>query len=132
MKFGKTLIKNEVVDTDRRWPFFAILLIVQQIKKNVFKLLFSCPLGAWVLLWNFETIRWYLMRPRKFAHSCFSSLVLSLLLKDNLFKNTFDFTTVGDWDYMAVVERNPALQYSVDFIFLSFEIMGFIVELKNY
>ena len=22
MKFGKTLIKNEVVDTDRRWPFF--------------------------------------------------------------------------------------------------------------
>ena len=45
MKFGKTLIKNEVVDTDRRWPFFlTILLIVQQIK-NVFKLLFSCPLG---------------------------------------------------------------------------------------
>ena len=33
MKFGKTLIKNEVVDTDRRWPlFFGILLIVQQIK----------------------------------------------------------------------------------------------------
>ena len=22
MKFGKTLIKNEEVDTDRRWPFF--------------------------------------------------------------------------------------------------------------
>ena len=22
MKFGKTLIKNEVVDTDMRWPFF--------------------------------------------------------------------------------------------------------------
>ena len=45
MKFGKTLIKkNKVVDIDRRWPFFlAILLIVQQIK-NVFKLLFSCPL----------------------------------------------------------------------------------------
>ena len=34
MKFGKTLIKNEVVDTDRRWPFLAILLIVQQIKKT--------------------------------------------------------------------------------------------------
>ena len=72
------------------------------------------------------------MRPRKFAHSCFSSLVHSLLLKDNLFKNTFDFTTVGDWDYVAVVERLPVLQYSVDFIFLSFGIMGFIVELKNY
>ena len=25
MKFGKTLIKNEVVDTDRRWPFFGHL-----------------------------------------------------------------------------------------------------------
>ena len=36
MKFGKTLIKkNEVVDTDRRWPFLAILLIVQQIKKRI-------------------------------------------------------------------------------------------------
>ena len=72
------------------------------------------------------------MRPIKFAHSCFSSLVHCLLPKDNLFKNTFDFTTAGDWDYVAVVERLPALPYSVDFIFLSFEIMGFIVELKNY
>ena len=72
------------------------------------------------------------MRPRKFAHSCFSSLVHSLLPKDKLLKNTFDFTTAGDWDYVAVVERLPALNYSVDFIFLSFGIMGFIVELKNY
>ena len=72
------------------------------------------------------------MRPRTFAHSCFSSLVHSLLPKDNLFKNTFDFITAGDWDYVAVVERLPALHYSVDFIFLSFGIMGFIVELKNY
>ena len=72
------------------------------------------------------------MRPRKFAHSCFSSLVHSLLSKDNLFKNTFDFTTAGDWDYAAVVERLPALHYSVGFIFLSFGIMGFIVERKNY
>ena len=51
---------------------------------------------------------------------------------DNLFKNTFDFTTAGDWDYVAVVERLIAVHYSVDFIFLSFVIMGFIVELKNY
>ena len=72
------------------------------------------------------------MRPRKFAHSCFSSLVHSLLPKDNLFKNTFDFTTAGDWDYVAVVERLPALHYSAYFLFLSFGIMGFIVELKNY
>ena len=28
--------------------------------------------------------------------------------------------------------RLPALHYSVDFIFLSFGIMGFIVELWNY
>ena len=45
------------------------------------------------------------------------------------FKNIFDFTTAGDWDYVAAVERLPALHYSVDFIFLSFGIMGFIVEL---
>ena len=32
---------------------------------------------------------------------------------------------------MAVVERLPALYYSVDFIFLSFGIMGSIVELKT-
>ena len=49
------------------------------------------------------------MRPKKFAHSCFSYLVHSLLPKDNLFKNTFDFTTAGD--YVAVVERLPALHY---------------------
>ena len=33
---------------------------------------------------------------------------------------------------MAVVERLHALHYSVDFIFLSFGIMCFIVELWNY
>ena len=43
-----------------------------------------------------------------------------------------DFTAAGDWDCVAAVERLPALHYSVDFIFLSFGIMGFIVELKNY
>ena len=45
------------------------------------------------------------------------------------FKNTFDFTTAGDWDCLVAVERLPDLHYSVDFIFLSFGIMGFIVEL---
>ena len=45
------------------------------------------------------------------------------------FKNIFDFTTAGDWDCVAAVERLPAIHYSVDFIFLSFGIMGFIVEL---
>ena len=42
---------------------------------------------------------------------------------------TFDFTTAGGWDCVAAVERFPALNYSVDFIFLSFGIMGFISEL---
>ena len=45
------------------------------------------------------------------------------------FKNIFDFTTAGDWDCVAAVERLPTLHYGVDFIFLSFVIMGFIVEL---
>ena len=45
------------------------------------------------------------------------------------FKNIFDFTTAVDWDCVSAVEHLPALRYSVDFIFLSFGIMGFIVEL---
>ena len=44
--------------------------------------------------------------------------------KENSFKNIFDFTTAGDWDCVAAVERLPALHYSVDFIFLSFGIMA--------
>ena len=30
------------------------------------------------------------------------------------FKNIFVFTTAGDWDCVAAVERLPALHYSVD------------------
>ena len=41
----------------------------------------------------------------------------------------FVSSTAGDWDCVAAIERLPALEYSVDFIFLSFGIMGFIVEL---
>ena len=48
------------------------------------------------------------------------------------FKNIFDFTTAGDWDCVAAVERLPALHYSVDLIFFSFGNMGIIVELWNY
>ena len=44
-------------------------------------------------------------------------------------KNIFDFTTAGDSDCVVAVERLPALYQSVDFIFLSFGIMDFIVEL---
>ena len=39
------------------------------------------------------------------------------------------FTTAGEWDCVAVVERIPALNCSVDFIFLFFGIICFIVEL---
>ena len=49
--------------------------------------------------------------------------------KGYLFKIIFDFITAGDWDCVAAVERLPALHYSVDFIFLSFVTMGFIMEL---
>ena len=63
------------------------------------------------------------------VHSGFSSLVQSFASKGYPFKNIFDFTTAGDWDCVAAVERLPALHYSVDFIFLSFGIMGFIVTL---
>ena len=31
------------------------------------------------------------------------------------FKNIFDFTTAGDWDCVAAVERLPVLHYSLDF-----------------
>ena len=34
-----------------------------------------------------------------------------------------------DLDCVAAVERLPALHYSVDFVFLSFGIMGFVEEL---
>ena len=50
-----------------------------------------------------------------------------------LYRHTYDFlgneNSAGDWDCLAVVERLPAFHCSVDFIFLSFGIMGLIVEL---
>ena len=58
-----------------------------------------------------------------------SVLWCSLCFQRIPFFYIFDFTTAGDWDCVAAIERLPALHYSVDFIFLSFGIMGFIVEL---
>ena len=49
--------------------------------------------------------------------------------KSYSFKNIFDFTTAGDWDCVGAIERLPVLHYSADFIFLSFGILGFILEL---
>ena len=39
------------------------------------------------------------------------------------------FTTAGDRDCVAALERLRALHYSVDFIFLSLGIIGLIVAL---
>ena len=45
---------------------------------------------------------------------------------DSLFNIvTLDFTTAGDWDCVAAVERLPVLHYSVDCIFVSFWDHGF-------
>ena len=62
----------------------------------------------------------------------FSFLVYYLLPTANFLRTyLFDFTTAGDWDCVAVKERLPALQYCVDFIFLSFWIMGSIAKLAS-
>ena len=70
---------------------------------------------SWILIWQFLTTLWFW-----FFDAVFAS-------KGYPFKNIFDFTTAGDWDCVAAVERLPALHYSVDFIFLSFGIMDFIL-----
>ena len=54
---------------------------------------------------------------------------LSRTVVTKLCKNIFDFTTAGEWDCVAAVERLSALLYSVDFIFLSF---GIMVSLWNF
>ena len=45
------------------------------------------------------------------------------------FKNIFDFTTAGDWDCVAAVERLPALHNSVRFYFCP---LGSWVSLWNF
>ena len=89
---------------------------------------------------EFETIRGSVMKPKwqklsslaqkvcTFWFQFFDALFAS---KGYPFKNIFDFTTAGDWDCVAAVERLPALHYSVGFIFLSFGIMGFIEEFET-
>ena len=60
---------------------------------------------------------------------CFQFFDALFASKGYPLKNRFDSTTAGDWDCVAAVERLLALYYSIDFIFLSFGIIGFIVEL---
>ena len=45
MKFGITLIKNEVVDTDRRWPFFGHLANHSTDKKKRIQAFISLSFG---------------------------------------------------------------------------------------
>ena len=61
---------------------------------------------------------------QEICKTSFSSLVQSLLPRDTLLR-----TYLTSLQLVTAVERLPALHYSVDFIFLSFGIMGFIVEL---
>ena len=44
---------------------------------------------------------------------CFGAVFAS---KGYPLKNIFDFTTAGDWDCVAAVERPLALHYSVDLV----------------
>ena len=85
-------------------------------------------LGSWVSLWNFETIRLSLTKPKWQKLASLAQEICALWFqffgavfasKGYPFKNIFNFTTAGDWDCVAAVERLPALHYSVDFIFLS-------------
>ena len=96
------------------------------------------PLGAWVSLWNFETIRGSLMKPKWQKLASLAQEICTLWFqffgavfasKGYPFKNIFDFTTAGDWDCVAAVERLPALHYSVDFVFLP---LGAWVLLWNF
>ena len=65
---------------------------------------------------------------QKICESYFQFFGAFFAFKGYPFKNIFDFTTAGDWDCVAAVERLPTFDYKVDF-FMSLGIMGFIVEL---
>ena len=49
-------------------------------------------------------------------HTLVSAFCAVFASKGYPFKNIFGFTTAGDWDCVAAVERLPAPHYSVDFI----------------
>ena len=50
--------------------------------------------------------------------------------KDNFYKNIFDYTTAGDWDCVAAVERLSALYYSVDFFLVLWDHGFYLGTLK--
>ena len=89
---------------------------------------FVLSLRSWVSLWNFETVRGSLITPEWQNLASLAQEICTLWFqffgavfasKRYPFKNIFDFTTAGDWDCVAAVERPPAFNYSVDFIVLS-------------
>ena len=57
------------------------------------------------------------------------AITLEYSLKLKIKRNNWLLALFWVWEWTQVL---PALHYSVDFIFLSFGIMGFIVELWNY
>ena len=65
-------------------------------------------------------------------HTLVKVLRCSLCIQRITFLRTYltSLQLIGDWDCVTAVEHLTALHYSVDFIFLSFGIMGFIVKLK--
>ena len=86
---------------------------------------------TWQQPWGLANRKMFLQRSHETLQKCCRRQVYGCRMIDVKLAlyNIFDFTTAGDWDCVAAVERPPALHYSVDFIFLSFGIMGFIVEL---
>ena len=62
-------------------------------------------------------------------HTLVSVICAVFASKGYPFKNIFDFTTAGDWDCVATVERLPAIHYSVDFIYCP---LGSWVSLWNF
>ena len=78
---------------------------------------------------KYNYVRLQTSGPENLPLYTFRSLMCSFLPKNNFLKNIFDFTATGDWNCVAAVERLPAIQYSEDFIFLSFGAIKPIVDL---
>ena len=49
---------------NRNTEIIIIIRFLFSLFCSLRQLLFSCPLGSWVSLWNFETIRGSLMKPK--------------------------------------------------------------------
>ena len=62
-----------------------------------------------------------------YNHKGCKQVGLKKLPKDTLLRT---YLTAGDWDCVAAVERLPALHYSVDFIFLSYGIIGLLLNFE--